>query len=506
MQQQVAQEQQPQPGVIEKIDLPIVGPAYTDASYALDCQTCKNMYLVTDETGKYSMALEPFPGLTIFGTANNANSVRGLFEAAGQAYAIIDNGFYTLSSVGVLTLKGTLNSSTGLVWCLANSSGGSPSQIFISDGTSHGSVYNISTGVVTPISDVNYLNSYTAAFLNGFAIVNRVNQNQFQTSAAEDFTNWTIVGNANLAATSSWRSSDNIVAIVTHKRELYVFTSKGAEVWVPSTNSFPFQARDDVLITQGLAAAKTAVSIDNTIYWLSQTEYGRGAAVYTWYDITQQKISDQAVEIAIQSYSKIDDAIGYAFFWNGQLFYVLVFPSADATWVYNAATKKWQQWTSLHTSLQNTGMIQGRHLSNCYVYAYGKNLVGDYQSGNIYYLDQNNYTDNGATIIRERACKHLFKMGKRGSFYGLEIFFEPGVGLQNGQGSNPQVMLQVSKDGGRSYGPEMWRSIGQVGQGLYRARWNSLGVARDWVFRIRLSDPVKFVILGASADVEVCDF
>ena len=67
-------------------------------------------------------------------------------------------------------------------------------------------------------------------------------------------------------------------------------------------------------------------------------------------------------------------------------------------------------------------------------------------------------------------------------------------------GQNPQIVMQVSKDGGRTWGNERWTSFGMVGQYLGpRATWRRVGSARDFVFRFFVTDPVKFALTYAAA-------
>jgi hypothetical protein len=49
------------------------------------------------------------------------------------------------------------------------------------------------------------------------------------------------------------------------------------------------------------------------------------------------------LEYAIQSYGNITDAIGYTYQQDGHPFYVLIFPSAEATWVYDVSTQLWHE-------------------------------------------------------------------------------------------------------------------------------------------------------------------
>jgi Neuraminidase (sialidase) len=85
----------------------------------------------------------------------------------------------------------------------------------------------------------------------------------------------------------------------------------------------------------------------------------------------------------------------------------------------------------------------------------------------------------------------------------FELDIETGVGLQSGQGSDPQIMLQYSDDGGHTWSSERWTSIGKVGEYKSRASWRSLGRARERVYRVRISDPVNVTIMGGRVIAEI---
>jgi hypothetical protein len=69
-------------------------------------------------------------------------------------------------------------------------------------------------------------------------------------------------------------------------------------------------------------------------------------------------------------------------------------------------------------------------------------------------------------------------------------------------GSEPKVMLEISNDGGYSYlDLQIWATPGKLGERLTRCRWNKLGMSRDRVFRVTMTDPVKWVIIAARMDL-----
>lgn len=63
-------------------------------------------------------------------------------------------------------------------------------------------------------------------------------------------------------------------------------------------------------------------------------------------------------------------------------------------------------------------------------------------------------------------------------------------------GADPQVMLRISNDGGKTWTAETWRSAGRVGEYLARVDWNRLGCARRRVFEVAVTDPVPWRVVG----------
>ncbi len=91
----------------------------------------------------------------------------------------------------------------------------------------------------------------------------------------------------------------------------------------------------------------------------------------------------------------------------------------------------------------------------------------------------------------------------------LELLMRTGIGLTPAawdganvpQGANPQVMMRLSKDGGKTWGPERWRSAGAIGRYLTRVRWlRATGNYRNAVVEVVVSDPVDWQFLAMLGD------
>jgi hypothetical protein len=203
------------------------------------------------------------------------------------------------------------------------------------------------------------------------------------------------------------------------------------------------------------------------------------------------------VEYAIAQYGNISDALAYTYQEEGHSFYMLTFPSANATWCYDVATQAWHV---------RAGWVNGeftRHRSNCQCNFGGNTVVGDYENGNIYTLDLEVYADNGGIQKWLRSWRAL-PTGqnnlKRTAQHALQLECETGVGLVLGQGNDPQVMLRFSDDGGHTWSNEKWAGMGKMGNYGFRAFWRRLGMTdklRDRVYEVSGTDPVKIAIMGA---------
>lgn len=309
-----------------------------------------------------------------------------------------------------------------------------------------------------------------------------------------------------LAFASKFTGPDDLVSLIVDHGQVYLLGEKTSEVWA-DTGTFPFafQRIPGASSQHGIAAKFSMARFGNSFAYVSKNDRGQSVIVQM-NGYFPQRISTHAVENSLVN-QNVSDAIAYTYQLEGHECYVVSFPSIELTWVYDAATQLWHKW--LWCDNQNNFK---RHRSNCSALFQGLVLVGDWENGQIYKLDPNNYTDNGQHIRRVRRCPHLVTDFQRQYFDELQIQFQPGVGLQgietfpldsNDIGINPQAMLRWSNDGGSTWSNEHWSSIGKVGKYQNRIIWRRLGWARDRIYEVVVTDPIKAVIVSANLKASV---
>ena len=291
---------------------------------------------------------------------------------------------------------------------------------------------------------------------------------------------------------------DFIVALKIVNREVCLLGERTYEWWVDQgTFPFPFVRLPGTSGQHGCAAAYSVSRLGESFAWLGKDDRGQ-SVVWQMAGYIPERISTFAVEEAITSYSIISDARAYTYATDGHEFYVLNFPSADVTWVYDYVMKLWHK-----RAWRDTNNVLHRDRGNCCANFSNQIVVGDWQNGYLYSLQDNVYTDAlGAPIYRLRRATHITKELKRLFHKSLQLQFQPGVGIPVGQGSTPQCLISWSDDGGSTYVNPRPVAIGQQGQYKNRAILRRLGMVRDRVYQVEITDPVNAVIVSCELELE----
>jgi len=474
--------------------VPFVGPSSTVRSIDADNQRAVNVYLEMDNASpRAPVALYGRPGMVLeyqfLSGQSSTGEVRALFPIEGGYYVFVSDSVYWIAG-GVASLVGNIGTSTGRIGLASNGS-----QIIVVDGAL-GYVITTATNTIAVISDPDFPNGVTSAsFQNGYFVVCGDGTGQFYINeTANNGTAWNGLDFANAEG-----APDPVIGNLALQNEQWIFGTQTIEIYTFTGNAdFPLERSQNTFIEHGCMAAGTISKIDNTAYWLGQDSVGFGT-VWRAQGYTPVRISTHAVEKAIQSYANVSDAFAFSFQQEGHLFYVLTFPSANATWVYDVATGLWFEWASTD---QQTGQLN-RWRANCFCISGQKLLVGDYRSPTIYSLDLNTYKDDTDYITRLRRTQTQSDTEQDRLFFTrLQVDMETGVGLATGQGSDPVMMMRYSNDGGHTWSNYKTSTIGRTGQYAARAEFRRLGAGRNRIWEISMTDPVKFAVLGGIVDVQ----
>lgn len=515
------------PGAIPWPDL--VGSAYASESKYSAIERCENWYtevIEVVEEKKTRKVLYPRPALGSFGTspAQVPGRARGMLAFNHQIYGVNGTSFYALASNGAQAVFGTVVDDGNPVTMCANSPAtfSGNGQVAIASG---GNLYIYSGGVfsLVPNDGVNFFGASSVTFLDGYFIVSTPNSSQFQISALNDGLTW---DGADVAILEG--QADGLVNLISDKEYLYLIGGGGGggrtELWYNSGNAlFPFQIEQGAFMEVGIGPMYSLCQGDpesstNSVYWVGQSARGGGSA-WKVVGLNPQRISTYAVETQWAKYSTISDCICYSFRWQGHMFVRYIFPTADKTWQYDA-TASAQLGYSCWSVVTFTDGDGNQHatLERCHAYQYGLHVVSSggaegapgvaYQmvradSGAPYYDADNPGADFvGFPILRRRTCPHLFNSNKRDIYNMLDLGMEFGAGLDGDvQGSDPQVMVMMSRDGGNTFGTQRTHSMGKLGEYAELIRFYRWGYARDCVFDIQVSDPVFSTITNGEIDV-----
>lgn len=459
--------------------------SYKNRSLPVSAQRCVNAYAERQPPdAKTQVSILGAPGLVSFATCGGG-PIRGIHVMQGVPYVVSGGSLYSIAADGSAAFLGSVIDNNPNMVSMADNG----TQVIIVTGTS-GYVWDATSGFRI-ISSTNFHPAQTVTFFDNYFVLDWKDTNKYFISGILDGTSY-----SGLDFASAEVQSDFVLATVNQQENLLIFGQRTIETWYDAgALSFPFQRYDGATIERGCIAALTPIKEDNSVFFL-----GDDLIFYRLNGIIPVRISTHAIEAEWGVYGTTDDAYTFSYTLEGHKFVVLTFPTANVTWVYDISTGLWHERESWDSSNRSLGRWRG----SCAGYAYNKNLIGDAFNGIVGYLDPTVYTEYGNTIQTLLVAPPIHSDRKR-IFHSLfELDMEAGVGIASGQGSDPQVMLDWSNDGGRTYTPlQKWTTLGAIGEFQTRIRWLRLGQSRQRVYRVTITDPVKRVIIAAHAELSV---
>lgn len=463
-----------------------VGGANSARSKNFDAETCLNLFAeMAAGTAKSVAALYGTPGLE--GWANLADGpIRGmlrfnkdvLYVVSGQSVYKVLHDPVSFSIIGSLTFAQTPVSlaSNGIQVMIATNP-----DMFVID---------TATDTVTQIVDPDFLGAIQVSFISGYFVWNVPNTGRAQ------YSNLYSTNIDTLSFFTAEASPDNGVGQIVDHLEYWYFNETTTEVFsITDDPDQPLQRIQGAVIEHGCAAAYSIAKMDNTIYWLGTDDNGQGTVWRASGAYEPQRVSTPAIEYAISQTADLSGSVAWVYQMEGHAFYILT--AGERTWCFDASTNLWHERAWRNTS---TGQME-RHRANTHAFFGNRHIVGDWESGLLYVLSMDFYSDLGEQIVARRTGPYVSAK----TFNMLQVDFETGVAGDPPFYDNPVVQLQWSDDGGNTWSNNHQAELGRVGEYQLRVRWRRLGTPRRFglsrVFRVTVASAVKKVITGAMLDI-----
>lgn len=474
-----------------------VGPSYALSSLAADAQRAVNLYpeAVESGSGKAKYIYRTTPGALNWAVLPTG-PVRGLFVAGGGdfevLYAVGGSKLYRVDSAGVATELGDVGTDAA----------DSPAQIFpngegtailiISAGQAwyHNGVI-LSAAPVPADDDIDPAypggqvgTAATGAFLNWYWIVSKPDSKKvFYSFAPGD--EWNPLDQGTKEG-----FPDNVARVLADHQELWLFGDATTEGWGSTTDADnPFLRRDSAVMPMGIAARWTAVNLIDGPAWLGGDPHS-GAVAYRARGFQPMRVSTHAVEQAWREYSKVSDARAYVYTEAGHTFWVISFPTGNATWVYDLTTNMW------HERGYWNGSALDHSMARCHAFCYGLHLAGSRLNGKILDYSLEMLQEDAATLPRIRTAPHLSDEDKQIFHHRVSL------DIDDFDNSHDEAKLEWSDDAGQTWStPRNPDTSSAIPKKKRRLTWRRLGAARDRIYRVTFNQSAPLTLIGANIDI-----
>lgn len=460
--------------------------SYQHPSRPISAQRLLNGFAEKQARGsKTPVSVHGFPNLETWATVGRG-PIRGFFEQNGVLYVVSRNELYSVTEALVITLLGT-----GITGLYPISIDGNSEQVAIVNGIG-GFLYDETVPSFAAISDPQFSPANTVTAIDSYFVFEKKGTNQWFLSGILDGAAYSALDYA-----SAESKPDRILAVKNLSGILRLFGEKTIESWASiGAGTPPFQRYDGATIsTRGLLAPLAITEEDEAGFFL-----GNDRVFYRLSGTALTRISNHAIEQEWERYTTVSDAFCFGVPFGGHKFVYVTFPTEGKTWGFDIATNLPHERISWDTS-----GAEAKWRANCCIQAFGKTLIGDANSGKIGFLSPDAQTEFDDPVRFVTVSPTMFDPGGRTMFCScLEVDLETGVGVTTGQGEDPQIMLDWSDDGGRTWvSPQTWQAMGRIGEYQTRVQWDQLGSFVSRVFRLQISDPVRRTIIAARAALEV---
>ncbi len=232
----------------------------------------------------------------------------------------------------------------------------------------------------------------------------------------------------------------------------------------------------------------------NSVIWVAKDGDGASTVVRMAGGSISIISNDAVSERLVAAGDDLANAKAFGYKRDGHSYYCLSIPGTESTLVCDLTEN--YEWHERKSFKADDYVEWGRYKADCHAFMFGMNIVGSYDSGELFALDNQYMREGDVLIKRQRYLRPIYDEENdnygRFSVFGLEMTV--GLGEENGEFQNPVISMATSDDNGITFGYERPKSLGRIGKRLQQLRWKRCGMSRSRVFRITTMAPVEIVV------------
>ena len=299
-------------------------------------------------------------------------------------------------------------------------------------------------------------------------------------------------------------SSDSIVCLKAVGDVLTVYGRCSIEFWTRSESEGMTWVRTNYTSNSSLGVRSArAVGVFNNVQGFLGCGNRNGFGIYTINGTEISKVSPTWLD-EMMFESTLNAVFAYGYSYSNHSYYVVHFKdknNLERSFAYDLVTGEWHERTSIDST---TGKTEASH----YVYPIfnreGKLIYGGYRTKryaslfearkDYWYEDLNDEVKT--SFVRSRQTPLIIDSERMFLINALSI--EGNFGNCEDRTITPECMLEISRDGGYTYGSTVVRKLPLTGEYKKRVAWNNLGIARNCVIKFSTSSPIDLTISNAS--------
>ena len=291
-------------------------------------------------------------------------------------------------------------------------------------------------------------------------------------------------------------SSDKVIAVYSVGSLLTLYGPSSIEFWQRGdAGSSQTWQRTSYTINkeQGLEAKYSLASVNQTQFCIGTGK--ANAKCILMIDGTKvSKISEEWLD-RILNENEISNTRAWTYSKNNHSFYL--FTIGNETYCYDIMTGEWHIRSS-----RNFYTSKNKPYMPLYaVWFNNKIITGCCENGNLYILDDNYYREDfndkdSLPLYRVRQTPVITANYR--PFTIFELSLECNAGNMEYYNHDAKALLQISNDGGNTFGNVIESSLGRRGEYWARLRWLNLGMVRQCVLKVMFSEDSDFVISDSS--------